>query len=73
MALLSDGCKIYAVCPVGDRVFYVLLLLDFFLYERFCWRLFFNRCHTISFKVASLGFLSSRIRQIHHEVAPSRR
>ena len=60
MALFSDGCKIYAVRPVGDRVFSVLPLLDFFLLSKICWQLFFNRCHTISFKVASLGFLSGR-------------
>ncbi|NMA42393.1 MAG: hypothetical protein GX946_03325 [Oligosphaeraceae bacterium] len=34
MALFSDSCKIYAVRPVGDRVFSVLPLLDFFLFMK---------------------------------------
>ena len=44
-----------------NRVFSVLLLLDFFLFMKdFAGNFSLNRCHTISFEVASLGFLSSR-------------
>ena len=34
MTLLSESCKIYAVHPVSDRAFSVLLLLDFFFFQK---------------------------------------